>query len=265
MSVARPRVVLVHGVGVGPWSFTELAADLSLDHEVTVVHRRGYGAGGGPSPACSLDDQVGDLAALAAGPASFVGVSGGATIVLALALAFPELVRAAVVHEPVIGPLAPDLHAGLAAAAQRLSASSGEEGAVEFVRRLVGPRAWHLLAPAQVADVAARQAVVRAEVPHFLAFAPTSAALGGLADTSLVSSVGDASPGSRHAAAAVVATHTSSSPVVIQGCGHLAQVEAPAALARALRHAQVSGLQGGGRGHQDVLPSRGRDELQADR
>ena len=42
---------------------------------------------------------------------------------LALALARPDLVRAAVVHEPAIGPLAPDLHAELQTAAGRLAAT----------------------------------------------------------------------------------------------------------------------------------------------
>ena len=233
-----PRVVLVHGVGIGPWSFAALARDLAADHEVVVAHRRGYGASAHLAPGASLAQQVDDLAELAGGPAAFVGVSGGATLVLALALAAPDLARAAVVHEPVVGSLAPGLLAELRSAADELASSSGEAGALAFVRDLVGPQVWAGLVPEQVVDVASRAVVVRAEVPQFLAFSPDPAQLRGLAGGARLYSVGALSRSSRHQAAAAVAAYTGAPPTVLPGAGHLAQVEAPAALARALRVAE---------------------------
>ena len=121
-----PVVVLVHGVGIGAWAFAEvaaaLAAALAADHRVLVPHRWGYGSDGAVEVprSASVAEQVDDLLELLVGrgigEATFVGVSGGTTLVLALALAAPATVRAAVVHEPVIGPLAPELHSVLRAA-----------------------------------------------------------------------------------------------------------------------------------------------------
>jgi len=255
--------VLVHGVGVGPWSYAALAAALAVDHEVVVAHRRGYGASAGLPLAASLHEQVEDLVELAAGPAAFVGVSGGATLVLALALACPGLVTAAVVHEPLVGLLAPALHAQIEAAASRLAMSPGEEGAVDFVRNLVGPRTWERFDAGQVAEVGSRQAVVRTEVPHFLAFSPSPAQLRDLAGEAVVSTVGEASPSSRHLAAAAVAAHTGSSPMSVPGIGHLAQVEGPDALAGALRDLENT-LERRTGGHQHVLPAGRGHQLEAD-
>jgi pimeloyl-ACP methyl ester carboxylesterase len=277
---AGSRVVLVHGVGIGPWSYAALADDLAADHDVVIAHRRGYGANAGQAAPDSLRVHVEDLRSLAAGRAAFVGVSGGATLVLALALAHPDVVSAAVVHEPVVGPLAPELHAELRAAATRLSSSAGPAGTVAFVRALVGRPAWDRLDEDQVSDVRARDTVVRAEVPLFLDFAPRPAELRALAGMALVSSVGATSRRSRHAAAAAVAAHTACSRSILPGVGHLAQVEDPAGLARALRRAEDVALRGAedialrrageialqrraGHHEQVLAPGRG-DQLQAD-
>lgn len=261
MSDRRRRVVLVHGVGIGPWSFAALAGELAADHEVVVACRPGYGdLPDRRPPAASFAEQVEDLAGLAAGePAAFVGVSGGATLVLALALAHPELLAAAVVHEPLVGPLAPELHATVTAAAARLAATPGEAAVVAFVEELVGPAAWRRLSAADQADVGRRQAVVRAEVPAFLAFAPTPAQLAGLTGMPLLSTVGGESPSIRRGAAAVVAGGMDISPLVLQGIGHLAQVEGPAALAGALRR-----LEHPTGGDEQVLTAGRSHELDAD-
>lgn len=269
-----PRVVLVHGVGVGPWSYAAVAADLATDHEVLVAHRRGYGASAGLTAATSLARQVADLVELAgAGPAAFVGVSGGATLVLALALSAPETVAAAVVHEPVVGALAPELYAELRAAGAQLAAGDadsnsdgeGDGAALAFVRALVGAETWAGLDQEHVADVARRAAVVRAEVPRFLEFSPTAAQLRALAGVPLISSVGARSRRSRHLAAAAVASCTNSAPLLLSGVGHLAQLDDPPALAGALRAAEALGLQGGPDQDHQVLPAGRGDHLQPDR
>jgi pimeloyl-ACP methyl ester carboxylesterase len=259
-----PLVVLVHGVGVGPWSYAVLARDLAADHQVVVAHRRGYGASSDCSPAPSLGAQVDDLLELAAGPAAFVGVSGGATLTLALALAHPDAVVAAVVHEPVVGALAPALHAELVGAADRLATSTDPGAAADFVRALVGERTWRGFSPSDTADVVSRSDTVRREVPQFLAFSPAAAQLRVLAGLPLVSSVGGESRSSRHLAAAAVAACTAGSPRVLAGVGHLAQIEAPAALALALRVAEGEALDGRPGGDEQILTAGRRDHLQAD-
>jgi 3-oxoadipate enol-lactonase len=253
-----PLVVLVHGVGIGPWSYAAVAAALAADHTVLVAHRRGYGSSRALPPPASLAEQVDDLAALVDGPAAFVGVSGGATLVLALALARPARVSAAVVHEPALGPLAPELDAELQAAGAALAASDGDPaGAVRFVRGLVGDAGWERLGPDRRGDVAALAGAVRHEVPQFLSFAPHAGELAVAAP--VATAVGAASRPSRHRAAAILARHLGTTPTVLPATGHLAQLDNPAALAGALRQAEA--LHRRGRGHQDVLPTRRGDEL----
>jgi pimeloyl-ACP methyl ester carboxylesterase len=236
-----PAVVLVHGVGIGAWAFDGLAAALAADHRVLVVHRRGYGPADGPSdvPASAgVEDQVADLLALASargvGRATWVGVSGGATLVLALAMEAPAIVRAAVVHEPLIGPLAPDLHAGVRAAADRLATG----GPVwDFLTGLVGEQQMAALSPSAVEAVLRRSAVVRAEVPAFVDFAPTPADLARLSKTALVASVGSVSPRARQRAAAVLCDRAGATVEVLEGARHVPQLEAPAAFEQVIRAA----------------------------
>jgi pimeloyl-ACP methyl ester carboxylesterase len=249
---------------VGPWSFTALAEALAPDHHVVVAHRRGYGASATFGPALSLDGQVADLLELAGGPAAYVGVSGGATLVVALASAHPEAVVAAVVHEPVVGALTAVLHGELLAAATRLAARPGTQAAVEFVEALVGPETWASLDVSARADVAAREAVVRAEVGQFLGFSPTPDDLRPLERVRLISTVGERSRSSRHRAATVVAAYAGNSPRVLPAVGHLAQIDRPGALADALRLAEAVAFDGRGDHDQHVLPTGWSDELQAD-
>ncbi len=241
-----PVVVLVHGVGIGAWAFAEVAAALAADHRVLVPHRRGYGAGAsGDVPAsATVAEQVEDLLALAEArgltSATWVGVSGGATLVLALAMTAPSVVRAAVVHEPVFGPLAPDLHAALQTAAARLAASgAGPDGVLEFMAGLVGEDRMAALPASAREAIVDRCEVVRAEVPAFIEFAPTAADLGGLAAVALVAGVGATSPLWRRLAAAVLGERAGATVEVIEGARHLPQLEAPEAFEKVIRAASA--------------------------
>lgn len=238
-----PVVVLVHGVGIGPRAFDAVVDSLADDHRVLVVRRRGYGSNQPVPASASVDGQVGDLVALVEArgvtSATYVGVSGGATLVLALALARPDLVRAAVVHEPAIGPLAPDLHAELQAAAGRLAATRGPEGVLAFVNRLVGDSAWARLPPLVVDEIESRWAVVRAEVPEFIAFAPSAEALAGLEGLGLMATVGSRSPECRRLAAKVLASHLGADVQVLDGVRHLPHLEAPDRFVAAIRAAEA--------------------------
>ena len=236
-----PPVVLVHGVGIGPRAFDAVRDSMADDHRVLVVRRRGY-RWSQPVPAsASVGEQVDDLVAAVAArgvpSATFVGVSGGATLVLALTLAHPDLVRAAVVHEPAIGPLAPDLQAELQSAAARLAATDGPEGVLGFVNRLVGDSAWARLPQAVTDDLENRWEVVRAEVPAFIAFAPSAEALAGLEDVALVATVGSRSPHYRRVAARVLESSARARVNVLDGVRHLPHLEAPERFAAVVRGA----------------------------
>jgi pimeloyl-ACP methyl ester carboxylesterase len=240
-----PVVVLVHGVGIGAWAFAEVAAALAADHRVLVPHRRGYRPDRFEVEVprwAAVEDQVDDLLRVLVSrriaEATFVGVSGGATLVLALAMAAPGVVSTAVVHEPVIGPLAPELHTVLKAAAARLSSSGvGVDGVLEFMAGLVGVERMAALPAAGRHAVRRVSKVVRAEVPAFIAFAPTAADLARLVDVPLVASLGSLSPEPRRQAAAVLSRRAGARVAVLDGVRHLPQLEAPAAFEKVIREA----------------------------
>ncbi|MDX6410043.1 MAG: (E)-2-((N-methylformamido)methylene)succinate hydrolase [Gaiellaceae bacterium] len=241
-----PVVVLVHGVGIGACAFADLAASLAADHRVLVPHRRGYRPDdgeavvvpGSATVAEQVDDLLGLLEVRGIDEATFVGVSGGATLVLALAMAAPAVVRSAVLHEAVFGPLAPDLHVALQAAAARLKASgNGPEGVREFMVGLVGEERMAALPAAAVTAILHRRDVIRAEVPEFIAFAPAAEDLARLADVALVATVGAQSPDFRQVAARVLVERTAARLEVLDGVRHLPQLDAPEAFEKVVRTA----------------------------
>ena len=72
---------------------------------------------------------------------------------LALAIDHPELVDAGLAHEPLIGPLAPRLHAIVSEAIDQLLASDSPKALQAFVADLVGVEAWNHLRPEWRDDV----------------------------------------------------------------------------------------------------------------
>ncbi|HVF13640.1 MAG TPA: alpha/beta hydrolase, partial [Acidimicrobiales bacterium] len=239
-----PVVVLVHGVGIGAWAFDEVAAGLVSDHRVLVPHRRGYGpfdekveVPRSASVTEQVDDMLGLLGARGIWDATLVGVSGGATLVSALAMAAPGIVRAAVIHEPVLGPLAPELHALLQAAVARLAsaAGAGADGVRGFMSGLVGEERMATLPPPALREILRRAQVLRAEVPEFAAFAPSAVDLSGLSKMPVVTSVGSRSPQCRHLAAGVLTQLASATMEVLDGVRHLPQLEAPKAFEVVIR------------------------------
>jgi 3-oxoadipate enol-lactonase len=236
-----PTVVLVHGVGIGPESF-EVTADLfAARGRCARVVDRGAAAG------MPLEDQVDAIgthvAALGCGPVLWVGVSGGATLGVLAALRIPDVLGGIVVHEPLVGPVAPELHARIGERAARLQAVPGDAEAVAFVRDLVGERTWADLPVGMRATIAAEAATVRAEVRRFADFSPTPAQLAACRVPSVVT-VGTRSSPMRHDAALAAADALGGTAVVVPGVGHLPQIDNPASfvatVVRSIRTAEPS-------------------------
>ncbi len=189
-----------------------------------VVDRRGYGARAGLAPRARVEDHVDDLVATldSAGieRAVVAGCSGGATIALAAALTAPDRVVAAVAHEPAIGSLGPELIA--------LIATAVDTGAMALVQALAGPATWSRLTADERAELEACAAIVGADARTYLAWEPP---LDRAAAAPVVTTVGRSSAPLRHAIAAVLQERIGAEVVVIEDCGHLAQLDAPAAFA----------------------------------
>jgi pimeloyl-ACP methyl ester carboxylesterase len=237
-------ITLLHGVGLAPSLFDELIdvfrdalVDELSDSTATVVQaaiRRGYDDGS--LPAATFDDLLADVAAIVdrAAPTLLVGVSGGATLALAAALSAMPGVVGVVAHEPLVGPLAAELHALVSTSAATLAASSEPAAALAFVERLVGADTWSRL-PTDARDFTERHLdVVRAEVPLFLAFEPTVEQLASSA-VPIVVTTGGTSASARHAAAAVLERLAGATVRTVDDAGHLAHWEQPSAFASIVR------------------------------
>jgi pimeloyl-ACP methyl ester carboxylesterase len=251
-----PAVVLVHGVGVGPAAFAALADEMAAaGHRAVVVHRPGYGLATGAAPA-PVADQVAALVALVdaldAGPdggqdgpgsatdgvAGVVGVSGGATLTLLLALHLASAggdVVPVVAHEPLLGPLAPALHHRVRRAVSALGAAGRTARPVAttgFVRRLAGEATWARLPVSERDAVAERCDLVADEARAFAEVAPSAAALARLRPVAgVTTTVGATSGPERRSAATVLASLARVRVESVPDAGHLAHVDAPAAFA----------------------------------
>jgi pimeloyl-ACP methyl ester carboxylesterase len=134
-----------------------VAPALSRSFRVLTYDRRGHSLSERPAGQGSVREDVADLAALLEelphAPAHVVGTSFGASIVLRLAAARPELFRSLIVHEPSLFGLLkdePEAKQALIAAQERISAAASllaggdwTGGARQFVETIAfGPGAW---------------------------------------------------------------------------------------------------------------------------
>jgi pimeloyl-ACP methyl ester carboxylesterase len=229
-------VVLLHGVCFGPETMAAAGARLSRRCRVLIPHRRGYGQSACLPPATSVDEQVADLLGVLdraeIAQAVLAGVSGGATISLAAAIAHPGRVRALLVHEPALGPLAPGVHGLLSTAAGAVAQADDPATGAETMGRILAGPGWERQPPGVRRAVREAGVVVAAEVPGFIAWHPSPGDLAGLRGHSLLTSVGARSRAQRTAAAEVLARLAGARVQVIPDCAHLAQIDAPVAFAR---------------------------------
>ena len=232
---AGPAVMLIHGVGYGPLTLDRAArAVVDAGGRVIVPHRGGYGASAGATPAGDLAGQVADLVgvldAIGAERVVWAGVSGGATIALAAAIARPERVAGVVLHEPALGTLAGILNSRLKGAAAAVAAAADAGEAAEDLARALGGDGWAGVDAATRRAIRAAGEAVRAEIPMFPAFAPTARQLSRLRDMPVVSSVGARSGPERRQAGGVLVRVAGAIPARPPS-GHLLQIEAPGAFA----------------------------------
>lgn len=257
---AGPVVLLVHGVGVGPLVFDELAGAVAVaGFTAEVVHRPAYGLAGA-QPWCAPADQVGWLADRIAAPepaggapvagapvAGVVGVGGGATLALLVAVRLAERGASVpvVAHEPLLGPLAPALHHRTRRAVSALGPAGRPPRAVAttgYVRRLVGEATWARLPAAERDAVAGRSGLIADEARGFAGLAPTATDLARLRGSAgLTTTYGATSGGERRSAASVLSSLSRARVEVVPGAGHLAQVDAPAAFASTALTALAAG------------------------
>lgn len=212
MLAAMPptRIVLIHGAATTAqvWRGVSSALAASFPRVPVVAPQRAYSG--------DLAAEVAALAPACAG-AVVVGVSGGATLGLAL-LAAGVPVAGAVLHEPAVGSLVPSLLAPVAAAY-----ASG--GVAAFGAALYGPVWTEAMAPAD-------PDTVRRDLSMFRAFEPSPLpALRGDVMTGVITTVGAFSPAVRHEAARALRVHCGLPYRVIEGCGHAVHLERPEALA----------------------------------
>jgi len=150
-------LVLVHGSWGDHQNWASVVPSLSRWFRVLAYDRRGHSRSERPAGQGSVRDDVTDLIALLEelrhAPAHVVGNSFGASIVLRVAAARPELFRRLIVHEPPLFGLLkdePKAREALAAVQERMSAvasllTAGDwtGGARQFVETIAfGPGAW---------------------------------------------------------------------------------------------------------------------------
>lgn len=208
------RVVLVHGIATGPPLWDRLLPHLAgFDVDVVARPRTGDLA----AEVAWLAPQVDD--------AWVVGISGGATLGLALAAADVPL-AGVIAHEPAAGSLAPTLLAPVAAAFD-------DGGTLGLARCLYGP-SWTRELVGEDAEALLDDAVTARELAMFRSFEPSMPTI---APERVLVTTGADSPAVRHSTASALGSLLGCGLGTVRGASHLAPVEAAAAFAEVVRAA----------------------------
>jgi pimeloyl-ACP methyl ester carboxylesterase len=235
-------LVLVHGSWGDHRNWASVVPALARSFRVLTYDRRGHSRSDRPPGQGSVRDDVADLAALLQElrftPAHVVGSSFGASIVLRLAGARPELFRTLIAHEPPLFGLLkdePNARRPLAAAQERISAvvallTAGDlrGGARRFVETIsFGPGAW-----SELSDEARETFVFNA--PTWLdemhdpdALDIELGALRGFAAPALLTTGDQSAPFFPLVMARIAAAMPSATAWTYAGAGHVPQVSHP--------------------------------------
>ncbi len=233
-SLSTPSVLLVHGAGLDATSFDEFAARLRRSgFDPQAITRRGYD---GSDPAPALGDHVDEIVGLldSRPPESVivVGVSGGATLGLMLALRGHPSLIAVIVHEPLLGKAAAEQHAVISSSIGTFLADRSPGAYAAFLERLVTPVGWHRLPEDVRRQALHHEVVVRSEAPSFANYAVDIDQMAH-SPTRIVWTVGAKSPSWRHDAAEV--GRRLGCEIQTLDCRHTPQLEDPTGLLAALR------------------------------
>jgi pimeloyl-ACP methyl ester carboxylesterase len=145
-----PSLLFVHGMCGDCRGWTDQVNRLADRFRCTTYDRRGHTR----SPRTNApetvelhsDDLAGLITAMDLAPTIVVGSSGGARVTLDLIRRYPQLVRGAVLSEPPVGALAPDLFPSMigevAPAVQHAAETHGQRAAVDAFFAAVCPGLW---------------------------------------------------------------------------------------------------------------------------
>ena len=146
-------VVFVHGMCGDARVWSGQVERLADRFRCTTYDRRGHSR----SPRTDVsdtvelhaDDLAGLITALGLGPTIVVGSSGGARVTLDLIRRYPQLVSGAVLSEPPVGALAPELFASMigevAPRVRRAADTEGPRAAVDAFFGSICPGLWSLI------------------------------------------------------------------------------------------------------------------------
>ena len=230
--VSRPRVVLLHGVGLDRTMWRPIVELLEGDFEVTALDLLGHGANKPAPEGVSLADLADDLADSIDPQSHLVGFSLGALVAQHLSVHRPELVATLT----SVSSVCRRNDAERAAVLARLDAATQDfPGSV-----LASLQRWYAGTPTDPALIAATQATLLAnDVPSYLhcyrvfatADAQIGAELGGITVPALAVT-GESDPGSTpEMTFRLAAALPDCRAVVVPGARHMLPVQQPDVLA----------------------------------
>jgi pimeloyl-ACP methyl ester carboxylesterase len=210
--------------------------------EILTYDRRGYGRSAAAAPASSLDDHVDDLLAILGDrPATLVGHSFGANVVMATAIRRPDLVRSVGVWELPLPWVEWWPNDAFRETVRNLAATV-DTGALgeQFRRNALGEERWAALPAEQRERVRAEGAAYRADMRSILA-APYD--IDRLTVPAVVAAGGTTTTGHREAAA-ILAARLGLEHYEVAEAGHFGPTQHPAEFVELVRRAVRLGWPG---------------------
>jgi pimeloyl-ACP methyl ester carboxylesterase len=239
-----PTLLVIHGGGMDASHFAEVATLLAEDFHTVTYDRRGYHRSPAPPDDTGTtvvehaDDAAALIRELGLAPVAVWGTSIGGVILLDLVHRYPELVRAAVVHEPVLFTLLDDepaFRAGLTKMTEWARAEGPRAVMAEHAKAELG-RAYTALDPAGRERLLANaEAFLCRDVPGLLRSLPAPDTLGGTVPTAVLRGAeNEHTPPARAAAALAKWLDV---PLETTPGGHVPHVTDPEATAATIRSA----------------------------